>query len=80
MYNKYILSSIFEQGGQKKFLDAFKIIVSFPKEMEIYDSEVVGLLKKVSKSNKDAQDIVKRLFNRNPSEHYELQKKWFGKK
>ena len=80
MYNKYILSSVFEQSGQKKFLDAFSIIVFFPKEMEIYDSEVVGLLEKIPKSNKDAKNIVKQLFDRNPSQYYELQKKWFDKK
>jgi len=79
MYNKYILSSVFEQGSPKKFLDAFGIIVFFPKEMEIYDSEVISLLERVSKSNKDAKNIVKQLFDRNPSKYYELQKKWFGK-
>ena len=81
MYNKYILSSVFEQGesSQKKFLDAFGIIVSFPKEMEIYDSEVTSLLEKVPKSNEDAKNIVKQLFDRNPSKYYELQKKWFDK-
>jgi len=80
MYNKYILSSVFEQSGKEKFLDALGIIVSFPKEMEIYDSEIVSLLERVPKSNRDAKNIIKRLFERNPSKYYELQKKCFGKK
>jgi len=78
-YHKDILMLIYQQGSKQKFLEAFGLLVTFPKEVDIHESdEVVSLLNKFSKPNKKARAIVDRLFERNPSKYYELRKQWFG--
>ncbi len=78
-YHKDILMLIYQQGSKQKFLEAFGLLVTFRKEVDIHESdEVVALLNRFSKTNKKARAIVDRLFKRNPSKYYELRKQWFG--
>jgi len=80
-YNDDILYLIYQQGGKQKFLRAFDIITSFPKELNIHDSDIViALLKKFTKSNETTKGIVTRLFERNPSRYYKLRDEWFTKR
>jgi hypothetical protein len=68
---------VYQHGGKKKFLDAFDIIVSFPKELEIHDTDqIISLLKDFPRTNKRVADIFERLFQRNPSKYYELKTEW----
>ncbi len=79
-YNDDILVLIYQQGDKKKFLRALDIITSFPKELNIHDSDIIiSLLKTFSKSNKTAKKIVTQLFERNPSRYYKLRDEWFTK-
>jgi len=80
-YNEDILILIHQEAGKDKFLNAFGIITSFPKELEIYDTDkIISLLDKFPKSNKTVQTIVSRLFEKNPSKYYELRNKWLDEK
>jgi len=77
-YNEDILLLVHQQGSKKEFLDAFDIITSFPKELEIHDSSnVVSLLQNFPKTDKQVKTIVARLFQRNPIKYYELRNEWF---
>jgi len=78
-YIEEILMLVYKQGSRKQFLDAFDIIISLPKELEIHDTDqVISLLKGFPKTNKRVADIFERLFQRNPSKYYELKTEWFG--
>jgi len=79
IFNEDILTLIYEQGGEEKFLEAFDIITSFPRELQIYDSDkVISLLKKCPKTSEKTRKIVNRLFKRNPSKYYDLRHKWIS--
>jgi len=79
VFNEDILTLIYEQGGEEKFLEAFDIITSFPRELQIYDSDkVISLLKKCPKTTGKTRKIVNRLFKRNPSKYYDLRNKWIS--
>lgn len=76
-HNEDILMLVYNQGGKKKFLDAFDVITSFPKELEIHDTDkVVSLLQNFPKTSKKVKVIVNRLFQKNPSRYYKLKKRW----
>ncbi len=78
-YNEDILLLVYQQGSKKEFLDAFDIITSFPKELEIHDSpNIVSLLGNFSKKNKRVKSIVERLFQRNQIKYYDLRNEWFA--
>lgn len=72
LYHSKILELINKVFGQVKFMSAAKIFFSFPKELELYETDVVvaAINELAKKKNKDAIKIINILVERNPSKYW----------
>ena len=77
LYHSKILELINKVFGQEKFMLAAKIFFSFPKELELYETdEVVAVINELAKKkDSDAVKIVDTLIERNPSKYWGLRSK-----
>jgi hypothetical protein len=68
-----ILELVNEKIGQGKFMEVAGIFFSFPKELELHESEkLVSIIKNLSKTEKDAKIIIEYLRDKNPSKYWDL--------
>ncbi len=76
LYHSKILDLINKVFGQEKFMQAAKIFFSFPKELELYETdEVVTAINELAKKkDKVAAKIIDALIARNPSKYWPLRK------
>ncbi len=74
MYNRDILRLTLEQGGKEKFIRASAILFSFPKEMELYETDelIENFLR--YKRDKRIKVIVNKLFEKNGPKYFKLKK------
>lgn len=71
-----VLELVDEFFGKDKFMEAAKIIFSFPNEVDLHESEkIISVIASFPKTNKDAEAIIKTLIERNPSKYWDLIKK-----
>ncbi|PKN52478.1 MAG: hypothetical protein CVU55_04335 [Deltaproteobacteria bacterium HGW-Deltaproteobacteria-13] len=76
-YTSKILERIYIRGGKEKFIRAAQVVFSFPVEVRIEESEtVVSILETLTKEDDDkrAKEILKRLFEKNPSKYWDMMK------
>lgn len=72
-YNSEILELINEEAGKEKFIEAAQIIFSFPKQLEIHESDkIISILKEFPKSDKRVKKIFNYLVDKNPSKYWGL--------
>ncbi len=75
-YHSDILELIYKGMGQDKFMRAAKIFFNFPKGMQLEESsKLVNIIKELSKSDKEAQRIIKTLIKNNPGKYWDLKEK-----
>jgi hypothetical protein len=73
LYHSRILELIHEKLGQAKFMQVAKVFFSFPKELELHETpNLVSIIQKLAKTDKDAKAIIKTLIDKNPSKYWEL--------
>jgi hypothetical protein len=73
IYHSSILELVNQNLGKDKFMNIAKIFFSFPKELELYESDSVVLtIKELAKTNNDAKTIIKYLKDKNPSKYWDL--------
>lgn len=73
LYHSGILSSVYEQFGEEKFLSLARIFFSFPTEIDLNESEkLVSIILRLSKTNKDARSLKNTLKRRSPRKYYKL--------
>ncbi|MBP9711546.1 MAG: hypothetical protein KBD55_00750 [Candidatus Pacebacteria bacterium] len=73
LYHTNIMELLYEKVGKDNFMQAAKIFFSFPKGIELHESDhLVSTIKELSKTNKDAKKIINILRERNPSKYWEL--------
>ena len=76
LYHSRILELVHEKLGQDKFMQATKIFFSFPKELELHETDnLVSIIQKLAKTNNDAKAIIKTLIDKNPSKYWSLKNK-----
>ncbi|MBI3633847.1 MAG: hypothetical protein HY226_06200 [Candidatus Vogelbacteria bacterium] len=77
LYHSKILELVNKAFGPEKFIQAAKTFFSFPKELELYESdELVAIINDLAKKkNEDAMKIINILIERNPSKYWELRLK-----
>ena len=62
--------------GQEKFMRAAKLFFSFPERIDLHETtNLVTIIQKIAKTNKDAKTIIKSLIDKNPSKYWDLKKK-----
>jgi len=73
LYHSQIMELIHEKLDQDKFMQAAKIFFSFPKELELHETtSLVSIIQQLTKTDKDAKDIIKYLKDKNPSKYWDL--------
>ena len=73
LYHSSILELISQNLGNDKFMNVAKIFFSFPKELELHESDnLVSIIKELAKTDKDAKTIIKYLKDKNPSKYWGL--------
>lgn len=76
LYHSRIMELVHEKLGQDKFMQAAKIFFSFPKELDLHETaNLVSIIQKLAKTNKDAKAIIKTLIDKNPSKYWSLKDK-----
>jgi hypothetical protein len=69
--NSDILELIYHRGNKEKFIKVAAIIFSFPKELEIHETDnIIAVLKTFPKTDKRVLNIFQRLLERNPSKYW----------
>ena len=71
------MKTIYARSGKEKFIRAAQVVFSFPIEMRVEESEtVVSILETMTKVDDDkrAKEILKRLFEKNPSKYWDMMK------
>ena len=76
LYNSQTLETIYHKLGKDKFMEAAKILFSAPREIELNESsELVEIIRELSKDNSEAQKIIDYLIQKNTSKYWYLTKK-----
>lgn len=78
LYHSAILELVNKNMGEVKFMEVAKIFFSFPKELELHESDsLVAVIKNLASAgkNKEAKVIIKYLKDKNPSKYWEIDKK-----
>ncbi|MDO8511770.1 MAG: hypothetical protein Q7S57_00715 [bacterium] len=70
-YHSRILELLHDNFGKDKFMEAVKIFFSFPRDLELHESDkLVEIIKQYVATDKDAQDIIKKLRDKNPGKYW----------
>lgn len=75
LYHSRILELVYEKLGKDKFIEAARIVFSFPDKMDLHEStNLVSIIQELAKKNKEAKKFIKALIDKNPSKYWELRK------
>lgn len=73
LYHSHVLELVYKNVGKNEFMAAAKSFFSFPKGMDLHESDtLVSTLKEIAKTNKEAKKILDGLKKRNPSKYWDL--------